>query len=82
MTIVSDRVSRGTVLSYRTVGVVVCDDAVLYSPIHLDEMGNVRGLTKASFSLVPSASEIGNEWVDAFESLWSVASPMTTAHGR
>ena len=61
---------------HRTVGVVVCDEAALLSPIHLDEHGNVKGLTKASFSVAPASSDIGAEWVQAFESLWSVAAPL------
>ena len=60
----------------RTAGVVVADDAVAYSTVRLDEYGSARKLTKASFSVASVGSEFGTDWIEAFESQWSISTPV------
>ena len=57
----------------RAAEIIVVDDAVAFTPIRFDEYGRVRGLTKASFTVASAMSPFGHEWVETFESQWSVA---------
>ena len=60
----------------RTAGIVVADDAVAYSTVRLDEYGAAQRLTKASFSVASASSEFGVDWIEAFESQWSISTPV------
>jgi hypothetical protein len=57
----------------RTAGVIIADEAVAYSPIRLDEHGNAKGLTRASFTVTTTGSPLGDEWHQCFEDQWAVA---------
>ncbi|WP_267905522.1 TIR domain-containing protein [Nitrosophilus alvini] len=55
---------------HRTVTSFIVDDAVVYSPITLDENGRAKRLTKAPFSVLNLNTELGKELHKSFESVW------------
>ena len=55
---------------FRTVATIIVDDAVIYSPILLDETGRVKSLTKAPFNIVSANSHFGKELIENFLGLW------------
>lgn len=60
----------------RTVSMLVVDDAVLYSPIKLNECGRVQTLTKSAFNATSATSEFGASLVELFLSHWENSTPM------
>lgn len=66
----------------RTTVCMVVDDAVLYSPVSVDEMGRAKKLTKAPFSVINANSEFGNELIEMFNSHWNCSNPINKNEGR
>lgn len=60
----------------RTVTFFVIDDAVVYSPVTLDENGRAKKLTKAPFSVLNLNTEFGEELSNSFELIWKNAKPL------
>lgn len=65
----------------RTAACMVVDDAVLYSPISVDENGRAKKLTKSPFTVINANSEFGKELIDMFNSHWSCANPINKNEG-
>jgi hypothetical protein len=61
----------------RKYALMIADDAVLFSNLHFDDLGNVEPITKAPFNVINSKSIIGLEMVDHFLSAWENASPLS-----
>lgn len=57
----------------RNTGMVIVDDAILYSPIQYDKDGCVEPLTKAPFSIVGIDSYLGRDLERSFLSCWNNA---------
>lgn len=57
----------------RNTGMVIVDDAVLYSPIQYDKDGCVEPLTKAPFSIVGTGSRLGSDLERSFLSCWKTS---------
>jgi len=55
----------------RNTGIVIVDDAILYSPIQYDKDGCVMPLTKAPFNIVGADSDLGKDLVKSFLSCWN-----------
>ena len=66
----------------RTTVCMVVDDAVLYSPISVDEMGRAKKLTKSPFTVINANSEFGKELIDIFISHWGCSNPINKNEGR
>lgn len=54
----------------RQTGVVIVDDAVMYSPINFDKAGFVEEITNTPFNIVGAESQAGQNIVSAFDSCW------------
>ncbi len=70
-----DKISRAY-SGLRNTGIVIVDDAILYSPIQYAKDGCVEPLTKAPFSIVGSESELGKDLEKIFLSCWEVSEPL------
>jgi len=57
----------------RHTGIIVVDDAVLYSPIRFGPAGAALPLTKSSFNIIGVESKLGEELLEQFEECWSSA---------
>jgi len=66
----------------RTTVCMVVDDAVLYSPISVDEIGRAKKLTKSPFTVINANSEFGKELIDMFNSHWSCSNPINKNEDR
>lgn len=55
---------------HRASGMVVVDDAVLFSPIHFGPDGYALPMTRAGFTLVGANEPHGKRLIDEFESYW------------
>ncbi len=55
---------------------IVIDDAVLYSPVVVDEAGRAKKLTKAPFSVINANTEFGKELIKMFKSHWDCSNPI------
>ncbi len=66
----------------RTMVCMIVDDAVLYSPVSMDESGRAKKLTKAPFSVINANSEFGKELIDMFKSHWNCSNPINKDEGR
>ena len=66
----------------RTTVCMVVDDAVLYSPISVDEKGRAKKLTKSPFTVINANTEFGKELIDMFNSHWCCSNPINKNEGR
>lgn len=66
----------------RTTACMVVDDAVLYAPIAVDEMGRVKKMTKSPFSIINANSDFGKELIGIFNSHWNCSNPINKNEGR
>lgn len=57
----------------RNTGMVIVDDAILYSPIQYDKDGCVEPLTKAPFNVVGIESLLGEDLEKSFLSCWNTS---------
>ena len=66
----------------RTLICIIVDDAILYTPISLDELGRAKKLTKAPFSVINAKSEFGEELLKMFDSHWACSNPINKNEGK
>ena len=64
--------------SLRNTGMVIVDDAILYSPIQYDKNGYVEPLTKSPFNIVGSESNLGIDLEQSFLNCWQNSSKLVT----
>ena len=57
----------------RTMSCIIIDDAVLFTPVVLDEEGRAIPLTKTPFSVTSINSELGDELLKSFLTMWNNA---------
>lgn len=57
--------------SARNHHIIVCDDAVLFSPINLDKDGRAESITNSKFQIVDSGSSIGKDFIEQCEMVWA-----------
>ncbi len=57
----------------RTSAMVIVDNAVLYTPIHIGQHGRATALTKCGFSVVDSHAVLGHEIISEFDRIWEGA---------
>jgi hypothetical protein len=60
----------------RSFHLIVADDAVLYTPIHVDSCGCALPLTKSSFTITDARDGTGSHMVDIFLEAWESAKPV------
>lgn len=66
----------------RTMVSMIVDDAVLYSPVSVNESGRAKKLTKAPFSVTNANSEFGKELIEMFNSHWKCSNPINKDEGK
>ena len=66
----------------RTMVSMIVDDAVLYSPVSINESGRAKKLTKAPFSVINANSEFGKELIEMFRSHWDCSNPINRHDGK
>ncbi|MCX6580786.1 MAG: TIR domain-containing protein [Candidatus Aminicenantes bacterium] len=56
----------------------IVDNAVLYTPVQVDEYGIAKPLTRAPFTITPADEGEGKMMVEIFNEVWAGAKPIST----
>lgn len=60
----------------RPYSIIIADEAILFKPIEVNELGKAKKLTKSSFTLTSSTTSQGKNIEEFLETVWNNASPL------
>ena len=60
----------------RVFHLIIADNAVLYTPIQMDEAGCPHRLTRSPFTIVDANDSVGASMVKMYEDIWGAAKPI------